>query len=183
MIVNIEGEVYETEEDKGVCISNGIGECANHFGMKTAVYETHIHPQRRYKYDTITFCPHAHCTHTETVNHVDPDAEYCPPRVPLFQLCAVKSTHPLATACIDSFNPNCRHWLTTRASVDPEQDQGELTNHRLHFETHKDGVITELVRLPMDVEPGLYILLTTIVECFSSDSHPTNLRLFKIKKP
>lgn len=182
MIITIDGVQYKTADDEGICISTGIAQSnTTHFGIPPVERQTHVHPDNWYQYDHITFCAHAHCTHTETVNHVVVGSEYTRPSVPLFQLCAVAIPDPRATACLDTYSPNCRHWLTSRPSVDGVDDGGILANHRRHFDTHPLGVITELAAVPPSLPPGLYILMTAIVECPGSDSHPTHLRLFPIQ--
>lgn len=173
---------YQVECGEDVIISAGIGTRSGYFGLNHVNLNTHIH--NTYRFDIVTFCPHAHCTHSETQMHLD--GRWRHPTLPLFQLCAVKKQPEgavVVTAAIDCHPvpDTVFHLLTSQCSVDPEQDDGQLSAHRSFFAQHPDGLITELVDLPVNLTPGIYILMTCIIPIIDSDSHPTHLRLFTIK--
>lgn len=180
MIVNVKGKLVETEDDQGIVVSHGIGGCGGYFGL--GHYKLDHTDHKAYCYDKVEFCAHAHCTHSETAMHINVPG-YIEPKVPLFQICAVKqdSDLPNVTATIDGSCKHARHMITTMCSVDAECDGGALRNHRDFFETHPEGLITELATIPSHVKPGLYLLLTTVIPIIGSDAHPTHLLLFRIK--
>lgn len=171
--------------DNPIELTTEIGQAEGFFGSRPIkVSKLSNVDEHGFNCDEITLCAHVHCTHSETIQHVSDRLAY--PQVPLMQLCSYRSVHPDATACIqvawEELTDNVTHWITFDCSVDPERDNGRLLNHRAFFSRHPAGVITELCRVPENLDPGLYALLTTIMYIRGSDAHPTTLTLFPLLK-
>ena len=183
MIIEIKSTGKQVKvKDNPVCISYPLGGVPeSYFGIGEVCKTTKKH--ERYRYDIIdNFCPHVHCTHSETANHLTSASDYIKPEVPLFQLCGVKlnMSRPDITAVIDGENPYSSHVLTSQVSYDPLNSKS-LTRHHDFFTKHPRGVITELVKLPNDCPAGVYVLQTVILEIPQSDAHPTVLYLYEIE--